>query len=665
MPATDLVAAISLGHPETWPPSLRSAVRIVLGAGHPMAIHWGEDLSFLCNDAFRGLFGLGREPASFGSSGREVWGEAWEVVGPQILEVMAGGDPVRHENARLPSRREAADAEGGWSYSISPIEGEGAGGVLVICARTSRASEEEQRLTAALEQRLQEALAGRDLLAEIVDSTDLCIQVCDGDYNWLAINRAALHEFQRIYGVRPRVGDNKLAAMRALPEHSEALRRIWNRALSGDAFTHVGRFGHPAFDQRDYEIRFSPLRDREGRVVGACQFVTDVTDRLRDQAGLAEADEHLRQAQKIDAIGQLTGGVAHDFNNLLQVLLGGVSLLELGGHDDARKRLILEGMRHAAERGASLTRQLLSFSRRQALRPQPVHLPSQIEGMGRLVARRLGEAARLRPRFAPDLWPAMVDPVELELAVLNLCANAWDAMAGQGVILLSADNEPAVDRHGLQGDFVRLAVTDTGTGMPEEIQARAFDPFFTTKGVGEGSGLGLAQVYGFARQSGGSATIESIPGRGTTVTLMLPRADGLSVASAAHVPDIERPAQVITREMLLVEDDDEVASLVQEMAHGLGYGVTRAASGEAALAALAKARRIDLVFSDIMMPGMSGIELAQELRRRRPDLPILLTSGYPDGVRGKPGLDGIEILQKPYRIKDFAAALDRLRFSGA
>lgn len=519
-----------------------------------------------------------------------------------------------------------------------------------------------QELNETLERRVEEALAERRLLADIVESTDVFIQVADRDYNWLAINRASAREFRRIFGITPKVGDNMLEVLRGLPEHREAVRAVWNRALTGDTFTMVSRFGHPAYDQRDYEMRFAPLRDREGHVLGAYQFVTDVTDRLRDQARLAEAEEHLRQAQKIEAIGQLTGGVAHDFNNLLQVISGGVSLLELGGHDENRLRMILDGMRQAADRGASLTRQLLSFSRRQALRSEPVDVRRQIEGMRELLERTLRGGGRVRSRFAPDLWSAMVDPVELELAVLNLCANARDAMPEGGTIVISADNEAEPDRDGLRGDFVRLAVTDTGTGMTEEVQARAFEPFFTTKGVGRGSGLGLAQVYGFARQSGGSVAIESIPGRGTTVTLLLPRAATVPDASPRHLLDFGREAPASAGEMLLVEDDDEVAALVGEMARGLGYAVTRAASGEAALGALANARRIDIVFSDVMMPGgMNGIELARELRRRRPHLPVLLTSGYAAGVQAQAEAEGVEILPKPYGLKDFAQALERVR----
>jgi len=793
-------AATPLGPTAAWPPSLRAAVRIMLNTGHPMAIYWGPDLIGLYNDAYRALIGSERHPNLLGRPASETWAEVWDIVGPQIGQVMAGGGPVWREDALIPLRREGRLADSYWTYSYGPIDDDGApggvGGVLVICTETTgsvlatqhrQAETERQRrifdqapgfvcimtgpdhvyeyvntahreifhsagwigkpareafqelgghsffglldhvyatgrrhvarsaairfrpspdeperevvldflyapitdgngrvtgifcegfdvtalrenerrlreLNETLERRVEEALAGRKLLADIVESTGVFIQATDRDYNWLAINRASAREFRRIYGITPAVGDNMLEALRALPEHREALRALWNRALTGDTFTAVGRFGHPAYDQRDYEMRFSPLRGPDGAVVGAYQFVTDVTDRLSDQARLAEAEEHLRQAQKIEAIGQLTGGVAHDFNNLLQVISGGVSLLELGGHEGERLQGILDGMRQAADRGASLTRQLLAFSRRQALRSEPVDLRRQIEGMRELLERTLRGGGRIRTRFSPDLWSALVDPVELELAVLNLCANARDAMPAGGTIIISADNEGGLEQNGLRGDFVRLAVTDTGTGMPEEVQARAFEPFFTTKGVGEGSGLGLPQVYGFARQSGGSVAIESIPGRGTTVTLLLPRADTVPAAPTRHLLDFRRPAPASAGEMLLVEDDDEVAVLVAEMARGLGYGVTRAASGEAALGALANARRIDLVFSDVMMPGgMNGIELARELRRRRPDLPILLTSGYAAGLQGQADVQGIEILPKPYRLRDFAQALERLK----
>jgi len=433
------------------------------------------------------------------------------------------------------------------------------------------------------------------------------------------------------------------------PEHQKDVKAVWARALAGEEFVEVGEFGDPSRERRFYEMKFNTLRDRSGAIIGAFQFVYDVTNRLRDQARLAEAEDRIRQAQKIEAIGQLTGGVAHDFNNLLMVILGGLSMIERPG-DPARRTRILEGMRHAAERGASLSRQLLAFARRQPLTAEPVDLRAQLAAMQELLDRALRGDVHVTTDFAEDLWAVLADPAELELVLLNLCVNARDAMPDGGTITIAASNAPGLDADGLHGDFVILSVKDDGAGMPPEVLARVFEPFFTTKEIGKGSGLGLPQVYGFAEQSGGAVKVESAPGRGTTVTLTLPRTDR-SPPPAIPSVNLEPSAAKAVGAVLLVEDDDEVASLVTDMLRELGYGVTRAASAEAALGALADQRTVDMIFTDIMMPGpMNGLDLAREAQRRRPGLPILLTSGYADAAMREAALNGFPVLKKPYDI---------------
>ena len=391
---------------------------------------------------------------------------------------------------------------------------------------------------------------------------------------------------------------------------------------------------------------------------GMCLVVTDLTERLRDQARVAEAERLLRQSQKLDAIGQLTGGVAHDFNNLLMVIAGGLSLLERP--EDAQRRLrVIAQMRQATERGASLSRKLLAFSRRQPLNPEPVDLHLQIDGMRELLDRTLRGDVEVRTELADDLWPIKVDPAEWELVVLNLCVNARDAMPGGGVITIGARNAPQVRQGEVTGDFVVVSVGDTGTGMSADVLAHIFEPFFTTKEIGKGSGLGLPQVYGFTQQSGGTITVASVVGEGTTVTMLLPRTAGSPADPAPRRPD--KPTKHNgggLRSILLVEDNDEVAMLVTEMLRELGYRVTRAASAQSALGALADGREIDLVLSDIMMPGtMNGMELAREVRRRRPGAPILLTTGYAGAAVQEAEVVGIDILCKPYAIEALDAAL--------
>jgi signal transduction histidine kinase len=374
-----------------------------------------------------------------------------------------------------------------------------------------------------------------------------------------------------------------------------------------------------------------------------------------------EAQRALAQAQKTEAIGQLTGGIAHDFNNLLMAITGGLDMLERAT-DEKRREKLISAMRQAAARGEALTRQLLAFARRMTLAPEPINLRSLIDGMRILVDGALRGDITVEIDMEPELWPVLADPGQLELALLNLAVNARDAMLSGGVLTLAAHNETldSSGASGLVGEFVRIEVRDTGTGIPSEILDRVFDPFFTTKAVGKGTGLGLSQVYGFASQSGGHVAVQSRPGEGATFVLHLPRAD---VAQAETRPlrtgpPTERLAHG-DRKVLVVEDNDDVAELAMEMMAAMGFAVERVASAKEALAKLATDDRdVDLVFSDVVMPGgMNGVELARELRRLRPELPVLLTSGYSDAVRELDPEEGLPLIEKPYRLETLQKAL--------
>jgi signal transduction histidine kinase/ActR/RegA family two-component response regulator len=408
------------------------------------------------------------------------------------------------------------------------------------------------------------------------------------------------------------------------------------------------------------EERERSSQELEKLVVARTQELEMVNKALRDQMRVrAQVEEKLRQAQKIEAIGQLTGGVAHDFNNLLMVISGGLEMLDRQTDPNKRKRL-MDGMRQAAERGSGLTRQLLAFSRRQELKPQTVDLARQIGGMRELLDRSLRGDVHVVIDLSPDLWPVEVDASELELVVLNLAVNARDAMPKGGTIKITAENRAAQAEASEQEDFVRLVIADDGSGMTPEVQARVFEPFFTTKDIGKGSGLGLAQVHGFAQQSGGTIEIDSEVGKGTTISLLLPRSPNHAAPDQHHLVDLHvaRRRAEAAGTILLVEDDDEVAALVAEMLDELGYQVVRAATAAAALGALANGRTVDVVFSDIMMPGgMNGVELAREIRLRRTDLPILLTSGYSEATKQAAEAQGIKILRKPYQLAELAEAL--------
>lgn len=422
---------------------------------------------------------------------------------------------------------------------------------------------------------------------------------------------------------------------------------------------------------RQYEVQ-AFLEDRERTATALEDLVVERTRELREKnaelrtqmAERARVEETLRQAQRIEAIGQLTGGIAHDFNNLLTVISGGLEMLRRN-KDPKRRDRLMDGMQQAAQRGATLTKQLLAFSRRQELKPEPIDVAHQIGGMRELLNRSLrGDVVF---EFADDLWAVEVDAGELEFVVLNLTVNARDAMPNGGIITVRAENCAALNRDNLKGDYVRLSVSDTGTGMSPEVLARVFEPFYTTKEIGKGSGLGLAQVYGFANQSHGAVHIDSAVGRGTTVSLYLPRSEKIPREQQHLInkpvdSSIAQPAGLV----LLVEDDDEVAKLASEMLGQLGYEVVRVASATAALGALANGRAIDLVFSDVMMPGgMNGVELAREIRNRRIGLPVLLTSGYAEAVALEAKAAGIYILPKPYRLDELSAALGKLRLIAA
>jgi signal transduction histidine kinase/CheY-like chemotaxis protein len=417
--------------------------------------------------------------------------------------------------------------------------------------------------------------------------------------------------------------------------------------------------------RRQYEIR-ALLKAREQTaqqleklVIERTRALEEANKQLRvEMEERARVEETLRHAQKIEAIGQLTGGVAHDFNNLLMVISGGLDMLDRQADPDRRRRL-MDGMVQAAQRGASLTRQLLAFSRRQHLRPEPVDIALQIGGMRELLDRSLRGDVHVEFEFPESLWPVDVDPGELELVILNLAVNARDAMPNGGTIVVRGENLPDLSGGEIAGDYVRLSVIDTGVGIGPELLPRVVEPFFTTKDVGKGSGLGLAQVHGFATQSRGTVRIESTVGQGTSIELYLPRSQNLP-SKSRHLIDLNRvrPKKTKHGEILLVEDDDEVAALVAEMLAQLGYEVTRAASAAAALGALADGRSIDLVFSDIMMPGgMNGVELAREIKRRRSDIPVLLTSAYSEAAAHEAEHEGVQILPKPYHIEALAAAL--------
>jgi len=379
-----------------------------------------------------------------------------------------------------------------------------------------------------------------------------------------------------------------------------------------------------------------------------------VEERTRErEAALAQVHE----IQKLDSLGQLTGGVAHDFNNLLMAVLGNLELLEKRVRGDQRSHRLVEGAIRAAERGAGLTRRLLAFARRQELHPAAVDVPGLVSGMRDLLRSSLGHTIELRTAFGRDLTRVRVDPNQLEAALLNLVLNARDAMPQGGNLTISARRENvAVDHRGElePGEYICIAVADTGSGMDATVLARAAEPFFTTKGPDKGTGLGLSSVFGLAKQSGGTLRIASEVGAGTTVELWLPAIESAPVRDAKETPSAA-PASGRPCNILLVDDDPLVTETAVCMLEDLGHHVTVASSGRQALELLGSVSPLDLVITDYAMPGMTGKELAEHIRQTRPALPIVLASGYAEIRSGD--TSGLPRIDKPYGMNMLASMI--------
>jgi signal transduction histidine kinase/CheY-like chemotaxis protein len=403
------------------------------------------------------------------------------------------------------------------------------------------------------------------------------------------------------------------------------------------------------------EIIATIIRDSHRNVLGVMGLVRDITHQLKQE-------EALRQSQRLDALGQLTGGIAHDFNNLLTIIMGSHELSEATSDLQVARELFRRA-NEAAEMGARLTGRLLSFSRQRRLEAVTLSLNDQILNMMELLRRSIGETIAVSTVLGPALGTIRVDPSEIENAVINLAINARDAMPRGGRLIIETENvdlAPDVSAaHGVvSGQYVRLSISDTGSGMPPEVVARAFEPFFTTKPPGRGTGLGLASVYGFVRQSGGNATIHSELGRGTTVHLYLP-----VVASQEPLVDRDQETEtspVVGETVLVVEDNPQVRKLSLSRLALLGYRAIEADDGPAALALLDAGTEIDVIFSDVVMPGgMTGYELAQHARQRLPGVKVLLTSGYDAETASAQDTTASElkVLRKPYKQADLARAL--------
>ncbi len=788
-------SASPLGMPETWPQSLRTAVRILLNTNHPMFIWWGPQLIQFYNDAYRQTMGPERHPSALGQRGRECWVEIWDIIGPQIEQVMRGGGATWHENQLVPVTRNGKLEQVYWTYGFSPIdEDDRVGGVLVVCRDVTKdylaaaALREREAELARVQQigrigglevdlrtgfrnrRSPEYLQIHGLPMDAANEThedwvrrihpedreatekkfrdavasdvrDYTVQYriirpSDGETRWISVKSTIERDENgsaiRLVGAHTDVTEQVVADL-ALRESEERFRkladqlvelnatlaqrveektrerdRIWN--VSQDLLLVADRNGiwrtvNPAWTQtlgwsepellnRNSEwlehpddggitraqmkklggasttVRFeSRLRHKDGSYRwlswtgvpdrdSIYAVIRDVTAEKAAAERLRATEEALLQSQKMEAVGQLTGGIAHDFNNLLTGIVGSLDLLQTRlnqGRTENVSRYINAAMT-SANRAAALTHRLLAFARRQPLIPKAVDANQLVVSLEDLLRRTIGETIDLAIVAADDLWYTLCDPNQLESALLNLAINARDAMPEGGKLTITTGNVHldgvSADTPALEpGDYICIAVTDTGVGMSAEVVARAFDPFFTTKPIGQGTGLGLSMIYGFARQSNGHATIDSKLGQGTSVRLYVPRYHGDVAGERAASLKAAEPAAT-GETVLVVEDEQVVRAVILEMLGEQGYRTLEAVDGPSGLKILRDDPCIELLITDVGLPGMNGRQLADQARETRPDLKILFVTGYAESVAISDGFlqPGMEMITKPFDL---------------
>ena len=443
--------------------------------------------------------------------------------------------------------------------------------------------------------------------------------------------------FSRFYSTADQAAGRPARALKHALEHGRYEEEGWRVRKDGTFFW--------------ASVVIDPIRDDENRLIGFAKITRDISERRESQQNLEKIQRQLAESQKLDALGQLTGGVAHDFNNLLMVVTGSLHVLKKIAGDDPKSLRAVQAIEAASQRGAALTQQLLSFARRQSVNPQTVDLNERIHSIREVLDTGLGSAVELHIDVAEGIWPITVDAAEFETALVNLVINARDAMPQGGSVTLQAKNV-FIDDGERKGDHVAIKVTDTGVGIPPDVLAKIFDPFFTTKPIGKGTGLGLSQVHGFAHQAGGTVAVESELGRGTSFTICLPRSVPLPSRQEKFANAIGGGT------VLLVEDNPDVAIASTGLLEQLGYSVRWVSDAEAALKEI-ELDGVDLVLSDIVMPGkLDGLGLARAIKEMRPRLPILLASGYSEAAQNA----GAEfpILRKPYQIHELNEALSRL-----
>lgn len=665
----------SLGPMVQWPASLKHALNLILNSPESMYVLWGRELVFFHNDAYAPILGP-RKPHAIGARVHELWADVWDQVSP-LAEQALNGQPGRWTDMPLTMARYGEIEQTWWSFSFSPLIDEHGVTVGVLCAtnETTRHVLDQQALEESEHRR-------QDLIKQLIElerqqTAKLEARTLELDTFWtISPDPLAMLDFSGIFlRVNP-----AWTSILGWTEHELVGTSILNLlhpddvASTQDALKHTVNHVLPLFENRYQHVDGTyhwfgwTAAPGNGLIFALGKDLTDEKQRIE---ALRLTEEALRQSQKMEAVGQLTGGLAHDFNNLLMGVTGNIELLQSRVKQERFSELdryigsALEGSRRAA----SLTHRLLAFSRRQTLAPKSTDLDQLVAGMDELIRRTVGPSIDMQVRPSQGLWSTMVDQHQLENSLLNLCINAKDAMPDGGQLLIETANRHldavSAARYELTaGRYVELIVSDTGTGMTRDVMGRAFDPFYTTKPIGMGTGLGLSMIYGFARQSGGGVSIESQVGRGSKLTIFLPMFEG-----EAQLPEpdssliLPAPISAGGETILVVDDEKAIRQLVTEVLEELGYQVLQAERGAEALVILQSKAAIDLLITDVGLPGgMNGRQVADAARAVRPDLNILFVTGYAENAAlAHDTLEpGMYVLPKPFSIAALTARVTEL-----
>ncbi|TFY93121.1 response regulator [Pseudomonas nabeulensis] len=701
-------ASTPLGPLEHWPDVLKTTVALCFASSFPQAIVWGPQLTMLYNDAFIPI--LGDKPYALGRSFSDVWHEAWDQISP-IADAAFEGHATYIENFPLLIERGAGPEQAYFTFCYSPIrdpQGKVVG-LLDTVTETTTTVFLARRL--AVLDAVGSAVANATdaeaimttttrLLAEHLQVSNCAYADMDADEdgftirgNWAApgspsiVGRYSLAAFgaRAVRQLRageplvvqdnrvefppreaasyqalgalatvcfPLIKNGKLTALMAVHHKTARTWSPYDLALLGEvterSWAHIERV------RADAAVR-------EG-LAAYTELNATLEQRVEERTiALTQAEAALRQSQKLEAIGQLTGGVAHDFNNLLTIIRSSVDFLRQPGLSEERRQRYMGAVSDTVERASKLTSQLLAFARRQPLNPEVFDVGLRVNNIGEMLESVTGARIRVRVLLPERPSHVRVDSSQFETALINIALNARDAMEGQGTLTLHVSN--VLGLPSIRGDaqsqqpFVAISLADTGSGITRDNVERIFEPFFTTKAVGKGTGLGLSQVFGFAKQSGGNVDVASTLGQGTVFTLYLPLV-AAEPAQPCLAQDDHGPVQdTALRHILIVEDNLEVGRFANQILQDLGYQTTWATDAEQALAlAGPDALAFDGIFSDVVMPGMTGVAMVKLLRERRPDLPVVLTSGYSEELADS-GYEGFEFLAKPYSADQVARAL--------